>query len=205
MESNTIRVSRSARVWTHGSVMSEERVLALHGYGELAEYHIKNYESVTQRVICPEGLSRLYLSGMSGRVGASWMTKHDRLHEIRDYVNYLDQVQEEFGKITCVSAFSQGCATAWRWILRGNSQYLNRVYLWAGDLPVDEMETSYDGQLDDVKIYFVLGKSDPYISVDQVVKKLELLDKYNLSYELHIHDGAHKIDRSLLKALLDSK
>src|SRR5213595_2848351 len=45
-------------------------------------------------LVAPEGLSRFYLSESptERRVGASWMTREDRLAEIEDYVRYLDAV-----------------------------------------------------------------------------------------------------------------
>ncbi|MBK9635339.1 MAG: hypothetical protein IPO64_12805 [Bacteroidetes bacterium] len=43
-------------------------------------------------VIAPEALSKGYIDGLTGRVGASWMTKEDRTNEIQDYINYLESV-----------------------------------------------------------------------------------------------------------------
>src|SRR3989442_12895857 len=48
-------------------------------------------------LVAPEGLSRFYVREMSEpvadrKVGASWMTREDRLQGIPDYVRYLDAV-----------------------------------------------------------------------------------------------------------------
>ena len=49
-------------------------LIALHGYGQLAFYFAKKFESVPDdyALLVPEGMHRFYLQGSSGRVGASW-------------------------------------------------------------------------------------------------------------------------------------
>ena len=77
-----------------------ERVwLVFHGYGQLSEYFIKKFEGLDPEknfIIAPQGLSKYYVNGVSGRVGASWMTKEDRLTEIENQYTYLDQVLHQF-------------------------------------------------------------------------------------------------------------
>ena len=72
-------------------------------------------------VICPEGLSRFYSKGLAGEVAASWMTKRDRLKEIEDHSNYIQQVYEYY---------SDKCPNAKNnliWFFSGNSNYLQMV------------------------------------------------------------------------------
>src|SRR5438477_56805 len=77
--------------------------------------------------VAPEGLSRFYLteSPAERRVGASWMTREDRLHEIDDYVRYLDGVYGNVvprnARVTALG-FSQGTATVCRWAGLGSSR-----------------------------------------------------------------------------------
>lgn len=73
--------------------------------------------------MAPEALNRFYLEGFAGRVGATWMTKEERLQEIDDYVNYLNQLYKtilantDTSEITVnILGFSQGVATVCRWI-----------------------------------------------------------------------------------------
>ena len=67
--------------------------------------------------MAPEGLSRFYLDAGAGKVGASWMTKEDRAHEIEDYLSYLEQVRAAIIPPVplTILGFSQGVATAARW------------------------------------------------------------------------------------------
>ncbi|MFN8394410.1 MAG: hypothetical protein U0176_07030 [Bacteroidia bacterium] len=52
------------------------------------------------------------------------MTKEDRLHEIQDYVAYLDAVlangtgDQDLPEVVLLG-FSQGATTAWRWLMKG--------------------------------------------------------------------------------------
>ncbi|NIP78275.1 MAG: phospholipase, partial [Gemmatimonadetes bacterium] len=77
----------------------------LHGYGQLAERFVRRFDALPgvrdgmRAVVAPEALSRFYVEeevtgphGPESRVGATWMTRADREHEIRDYVEYLDRV-----------------------------------------------------------------------------------------------------------------
>ena len=61
----------------------------------------------------------------TGRVGATWMTKVDRLNEIKDYLGYLNTLYTKTFEESAVTpedvnikimGFSQGTATVSRWI-----------------------------------------------------------------------------------------
>ncbi len=93
-----ITVARTARYFTIGDPAATEIWFVCHGYGQLAARFLKRFEPITEGarlVVAPEGLSRFYVGSGERRdqpVGATWMTREDRLHEIADYVKYLDAV-----------------------------------------------------------------------------------------------------------------
>ena len=93
-----IVVNKTATYHTLGDTKTAKTIwFVLHGYGMLAEYFIKKFEPILNDetcIIAPEGLSKFYTQGFYGRVGATWMTKQDREVEIRDYINYLNQLYE---------------------------------------------------------------------------------------------------------------
>src|SRR2546430_12104530 len=77
------------------------------------------------------------------RVGASWMTREDRLVEIEDYVRYLDAVHDHVrggmrSEPVSVHAigFSQGAGTVSRWAALGKT-HVDRLVLWGGGIPPD--------------------------------------------------------------------
>ncbi len=83
-------------------------------------------------VVAPEAMNRFYLVTPTSApardrpVGATWMTREDRDSEIADYVEYLDALFDEVasdaangGARVNVIGFSQGAATATRWVAHG--------------------------------------------------------------------------------------
>ena len=142
-----IVVNKTATYHTLGDTKTAKTIwFVLHGYGMLAEYFIKKFEPILNDetcIIAPEGLSKFYTQGFYGRVGATWMTKQDREVEIRDYINYLNQLYEYICKQNNntnlkinLLGFSQGGATISRWSAIGKVQFSNLI-LWASVFPND--------------------------------------------------------------------
>ena len=95
-----IETTRTARYYSLGSTEGSVKELwfVLHGYGQRAEEFIKNFLPIVHEdilIIAPEALSRFYTRGFAGDVGASWMTREDRMHEIGDHIRYLDNLFTE--------------------------------------------------------------------------------------------------------------
>src|SRR5437762_6388114 len=128
MQEHHIGVSRTARYFTLGDSSRGvgEVWFACHGYGQVASRFLEKLRVLDdgrRYLVAPEGLSRFYLSESptERRVGASWMTREDRLSEIDDYVRYLDAVYADvFGSLDRAQVtvhalgFSQGASTVSR-------------------------------------------------------------------------------------------
>src|SRR5437773_7755282 len=176
MQEHILTTPRTARYFTVGSLEeAAELWIVCHGYGQLASRFLERFGPIAddQRcVVAPEGLSRFYLTENPAerRVGARWMTKEDRLHEIDDYVRYLDALYREvLGRVEGPAArvaalgFSQGTATVGRWAALGQSR-LHHVVLWGGELPPDlDLAASRD-RLRDVHFTLVYGERDEYFT-----------------------------------------
>ena len=85
---------KTARYSTYGELTASTKYFwfALHGSKMLCEqmlYKFKDFDPKEHFVVAPEGLNRFYEKDFGGPVVASWMTKRDRLHEIKDNGNYL--------------------------------------------------------------------------------------------------------------------
>lgn len=181
---------------------------ALHGYGQLAAFFIKKFDFLDQEknyVIAPQGLNKFYLKEFSGRVGASWMTKEDRLGEIANYLYYLDSVyKKELENINLqkvkinILGFSQGCSTASRWIANTVLRF-DELVLWAGEIPQDVI-----GQPIFVAMptTLVLGTQDELISEEFIGSFLERLKLFQLSPKIIYFEGKHEIDKNVLKTLI---
>src|SRR5207249_11468139 len=139
MQEHHIDVTRTARYFTLGGSGSgvAEVWFVCHGYGQLAGRFIRYFAALddgTRLIVAPEALARFYLGEVTGpsanrKIGASWMTREDRLTEIDDYVRYLDALFQEVlrrlepraPRVTALG-FSQGAATVSRWATLGKSR-----------------------------------------------------------------------------------
>jgi predicted esterase len=179
--------------------------LGLHGYGMLGQYFLPKFEPLFQQdtlVIVPEALSRFYLDPQYEKVGASWMTKEDRLLDIQEQHLYLNKVYEQFVKPLKsleqfnVLGFSQGVATAWRWIQQQKIQVVNLV-IWAGSIPLEPVESFYVE-----KLWLVYAEDDPYAKWvnPQVVK--DWLNSQSIDYELIVFKGGHTMPKEVFENLI---
>lgn len=180
-----------------------------HGYGHLANYFLKHFEPLndnTNLLVAPEGLNRFYVKGFSERVGASWMTKEDRLDDISDYVNFLDNVFDEVMKevseeVTVnVLGFSQGAATVSRWLCMGKARAHNLV-LWAGAFPPDIDFKTNLASLSSTRKWMVVGEHDEFITPAQATEHSEFLNSMGMQHELIRFNGKHEIDKETLLRL----
>jgi predicted esterase len=212
MIKKNIVVPKTARYFLSAEITDdiEEVWFVCHGYAQLANYFIKNFEVLNNPktlVVAPEGLHRFYWNGFSGKVVASWMTKEDRADDIHDYVAYLDIVYAEVlselknKKVRInVLGFSQGTATVCRW-LAGKGAYADNLVLWAGSFPAD-MDLHTGKQLfDELGVYFVIGDQDEFIKNEEVKEYQRMMDEQQINYELIRFKGNHVIHPETLKEL----
>jgi len=205
-----ITVNRTARYLTFGNLHEGTRRIWLvcHGYGMLASFFIKKFEILdpdTHFVIAPEALSRSYLDGMSGRVGATWMTSEDREAEIADYVQYLDAVYttEIAGKMpekcqVTGLGFSQGCATISRWASKTRYRP-DELVLWGGS-PGTELLLA-QSPLHQMKIKFVLGDEDEYFTEDVRRQFKEGMALAGFNWPILSYKGGHSLDSETIITL----
>ena len=206
-------VTRSARYCQLGELSPHTRRVwfVCHGYGQLAAYFCRHFTFLVEAdpatvVIAPEGLSRFYLSGNGGRVGASWMTRDDRLHEIDDHINFLDQLSDNVlaqcpadVHIT-VLGFSQGTATVGRWLAQARFRAAHLI-LWAGNFPDDLDTIAARHLLENLPLSVVIGTDDEYISPSQVAHQQQQLQQLGATPMLISFTGKHELNRAVLAEL----
>lgn len=210
---HTIAVVKTAHYYTIGTPGKAIRYcwIICHGYGQLAQFFIRKFDAIGAEdtlIIAPEGLSRFYTEGLSGKVGASWMTKEDRLLEIEDYCNYLTTLYEHFlsqlpedVKIILLG-FSQGCATQVRWVMRDFPKF-HHLVLWAGLVPEDLNYLPHQDYLSAKKLHFLYGTKDPFITLERLQQHKQLIENQQLKVKVSTFDGEHTIVREVLKKLAD--
>ena len=184
----------------------------LHGYGQLAEFFIRKFQgfdSSDRLFVAPEATNYGYLSGFAGRVGANWMTRHEREIAIQNNHNYLDLLMEnllsqykETPKIN-VLGFSQGAATATRWASRwaGN---LEQLVLWAGGFAEDMILEDAHEKFSKTRLTMVLGDQDEFITSESIDKQQDLIKSLGKEVKKLTFSGGHEIDIEMLSIILDS-
>lgn len=209
MREHFLRVQRTARYHVLGTVEAAPEIwLAVHGYGQLARYFLRSFEGLEEGrcIVAPEGLSRFYLDAEHSRVGATWMTREDRLHEIDDHVAYLDAVLDELlrsampGATINVLGFSQGVATVARWSLRSRHR-ISRLVLWAGSLPPDLDRDVLQGWRT-LHVDLAAGDKDPVVKEDVLTAAAQRLAAADVPHVLHRYAGEHKLEPVLLRRLI---
>ncbi|GAA4350179.1 esterase [Hymenobacter saemangeumensis] len=215
MTEHHFAVRRTARYYQLGELRPATRELwvVCHGYGQLASYFSRHFAFLVENdpqtvVVAPEGLSRFYLNGTSGRVGASWMTREDRLTEIQDHIAFLNQLLDSLltqcaadVKIT-VLGFSQGTATISRWLVQpGRHWPLHKLVLWAGSFPEDIAPDAAQALLSAQPVTLVCGRQDEYISPEKLLQQADTLRHLGASLSLRQFDGGHELNREVLQQL----
>ena len=217
MQEHHISVTRTARYYTLGEISRgvAEVWFVCHGYGQLAGRFIRQFVALddgTRLIVAPEALARFYLGEVTGpsadrKIGASWMTREDRLSEIDDYVRYLDALFQEVlrrlepraSRVTALG-FSQGAATVSRWASLGKSR-VDRLVLWGGEVPPDPDLATVADRLRAVRLTLVYGRQDEYFTSKVIAATEARLREQAIPYEVVVFDGGHELNETALKQL----
>ncbi|MCU0422350.1 MAG: serine hydrolase family protein [Bacteroidia bacterium] len=204
MQKHHINITKTARYFTEGVLNNEttEVWLCIHGYAQLASSFLNSLSELYaphRYFIAPEGLSRFYAKGLGGNPAASWMTSEDRMDEIKDYTAFIDQITlllPEHIPIY-VLAFSQGVATASRWI-----NYTKRkpalFVAYAGEIAKELIESPNE-QSFGLPIIYITGLNDPLITKEKQLAMFNLMEK--LKAKTITFNGKHEIHPDALMAL----
>jgi predicted esterase len=193
---------------------------ALHGYGMLAARFARPFQGVIPDdtcVVVPEALSRFYLEmpradgSHTQRIGAAWLTRESRETEIDDAHHWLDLVHDEVvaestaaqarPPVIGVLGFSQGVATATRWIASGRVAPTQFV-VWAGSLAHDVDRGAFIDKMQDAELVFVTGSQDPFVTADAKADTLSMVMALSARHRVLDYEGAHHLDAPLLQMLL---
>lgn len=213
METHYTSFDYKARYFQLGELTSQTKnlIFVIHGYGQQAKYFIQKFKGLangTNCIIAPEGLSRFYLDGFSGKIGATWMTKEDRLTDIENYITYLNAVfaevmaslkEEKRPKITLLG-FSQGAATVSRWVANCIG-HIDQLILWAGIFPPDLDYTLAVDRFKDIDIKYVYGLNDPYLTESRLKEMKDISSHLQVKPATITFDGEHIIDPETLEKI----
>ena len=219
-EQHHISVQRTARYFTLGAISTEitDVWIVCHGYGQLAADFAMEFECIAaphRLIVAPEALSRFYVPegtgfhGADAKIGATWMTREDRDVEIDDYVSYLDSLYEEVfrtidrskARVT-VLGFSQGGATANRWLTRGKAK-ADKLLMWGSLLASDADLNEAAEFFRKVELTIVYGTRDQFGDPRMIADYESILKANGIPYNLLTFDGGHRMDRETLRLLAE--
>jgi predicted esterase len=217
-----LAVARTARYYTIGGEGDNandirELWIVCHGYGQLAAKFLEGFvplASPWRRIVAPEGLSRFYLErsrvgvNTQAGVGATWMTREDREHEIVDQVAYLDALLDRLLPAASgsrvrlrVLGFSQGVATVSRWLVRGRRVRVDEVVLWAGSFPTDVDLSELAARLAGAGVVFAVGTRDELASWVAADAEVGRFSAAGIDARLVTFDGGHRLDNATLASI----
>ena len=213
MKTFNFKSEKSNRIYQLGepSATITDVWFVLHGYGQLGKFfirHFRDFQAPHRLILAPEGSHHFYLNGTDGRVGASWMTKENRLTDIQDYCNYLNQLKKhmsdqlEHPVRVHVLGFSQGVATAFRWV---DSYLFNDLYSlhgWAGTFPPDIDFKLNQQKFNSLKISASFGSDDEYISEEKANQLVDELANQDINLSRFNYKGGHSFKTEKLKELI---
>lgn len=214
---------RTGRYFTIGAAPKDARHVwfVLHGYAQLAARGLRHFAGIVPAdtmIVAPEALSRFYLElprpdgGHLTRVGAAWLTREDRDADIDDTTGWLDRVHREIvDTITAargespgvtVMAFSQGVATAMRWVANG-VVHPARFIAWAGTPAADVNAEHFRDRLGTAPLIFVLGDRDQFIESEAAREQVRgAWRALGLAPSEVTYDGTHELNVMVLAGLL---
>jgi predicted esterase len=213
-----LRVQRTARYFTLGGESPERRAIwfVIHGYGQLAGEFVRYFGDLATPdalIVAPEALNRFYtvsvekIPARDRPVGATWMTREDRASDIADYVEYLDVLYDDVVGAAASSnvainvvGFSQGAATATRWVTHTDRR-LDRLILWGGLLP-PETDISPGHALRRARLTLVVGSRDQYVNEAALAGERARLDAVALPHDVIQFEGGHAINRLVFPQLV---
>ena len=209
---HTLKVEQTAR-WFHIGTSPDscrKIVIALHGYGQHPAYMLDGLKPLSQEELCiaaPEGLSRFYIRGTDGRVGASWMTRDERLSDIEDHISYLNHWWSSLGVPSdaeiVVLGFSQGVATAARWLADGFAADL--VIFHSGTIPPEwhHIAPTFNEKI--TKWISIRGEDDKIYPKENHEEAATLFGSIGLNFEYLTVKGGHKMNTEDLEQYLKLK
>lgn len=210
-----IKYQHVAQFQTSHTINRKEKEIwiVLHGYGQLAAFFLRKFEPLFREdrlIIAPEATNYGYLEGYSGKVGANWMTSHEReiaISNNHEYLNtLLESILEKYQSrpLIKVLGFSQGAATATRWV--GQLTFpINTLVLWGGGFAHDLNLNDIGQKLKDTFTHIAVGSSDEFMTPEALKNQEELIKKLEVTVKMHTYPGGHELYLPLLREIFEEK
>lgn len=212
MDKRIIDFSFQAPYYKLGNVDDRSKSIwvIFHGYGQLVSDFIEKFKEVNldeNVLIFPQGLSTFYLKGVADKIGANWMTSHEREIDILNYINYLDKLyQHEIMPHSSniklkLFGFSQGGHTVSRWISHSKLDY-EKLVLWGTSLAHEINREKIESCFSKGNNEIIIGDQDRFIDQQRLSHVRKRYTKIGFSYNLKKYSGGHDIYPEILKEII---
>ncbi|MEO8636466.1 MAG: phospholipase [Gemmatimonadales bacterium] len=215
MKPHHLTVKRTARYFTLGPDGAPVRELwiVLHGYAQLASRFLRAFAPLDDGatvMAAPEALSRFYLEtrldgGHGSAIGATWLTREDRVAEIGDVHGYLDQLvgvlrAAHRPERLIVLGFSQGSAAVARWAVT-SSETPDQLILWGAPLAVDVAPDALAARRAGHPVVLVAGDEDTHAPAGVLEAQAAALVQAGATATAVRFAGGHTIDAAALRRI----
>lgn len=209
-----VHINYKASYTTEGELSEKTKHIwiVVHGYGQLSRFFVRRFIPLKDNqhyIIAPQGLSKFYLDKQYTKVGATWMTKEDRLADIENQIQYLNAVlNKELSSIELnniklhILGFSQGVATVCRWVTQSQVPFESLI-LWAGSIPPELETKDFSFIPKDKQVVIVQGDRDPlaeFLKFEEQVEKISEAWKKPIQV---IFKGGHEVRPDVLSNIYE--
>lgn len=224
-KTTTLQISTTYENLGELTEKTENIWLVCHGYGQLAKYFIRRFDILDLEknyVIAPQGLSKFYIDGNYGKVGASWLTKENREMDLQNALTYLRFIYENevaellqtplqialqnnknnYNKLKInLLGFSQGAAMISRWAVACQIPF-DKLVIWGGRFPDEIQKEQLNFVKPSAEIILVIGDKDEFYQQTYIDEETTKLTKLIKTPQLIIFDGTHEVRRDVLQQLI---
>lgn len=184
--------------------------IVLHGIGYLSKFFIKYFDALNtdeNYIIAPQAPAKYYLKNEYKYVGASWLTKENRVLETKNVLAYLDAVYSaETLPSDCnllVFGFSQGVSIATRWIASRNINCAQMI-LYAGGIPKELTPEDFEFMKDqETTVTVIVGDKDQYLTTEVLkYERTRIEELFFGKAKMVIFDGGHEVKKEIINTLV---
>ena len=182
--------------------------IVCHGIGYLSKYFIKYFNELNvdeNYIIAPQAPAKYYLNETYTHIGASWLTRENTETEIKNVLNYLDEVIQTENlpadRNIIVLGYSQGVSIASRWLARRKIS-CNHLVIYAGFLP-NELTAQDFEHLKETKFSVIYGTNDQYFSKKRVDAELDRMKQlFDSDIKIITFDGGHVVNKESINSIV---
>lgn len=179
--------------------------VVFHGIGFLSRYFLRYFSGLDPAenyIVAPQAPSLYYLDQTYRHVGASWLTREHTARNMKNLLNYLEQLYKkeslERAPELVMMGYSQGVSVLCRWVAL-QRKTCDRMILYAGRVPEELGAEDFQHLPAATTVEVLEGDSDPFLPLkDRPEREKRLTGLFGSRLQLHPYQGGHELIKELL-------